>query len=263
MDEALNFPSAYYTKDDAGIYFPSDKRMQKGFFTMLYCLKAGLIIAVALLTSFYAQASGGVALGATRVIYPADAKQTSLAITNSDPSTRYLVNAWIDDRGGKKSASFIVTPPLFVSEAKSENTLRIVYAGQPLPADRESLFWMNVKAIPSVDKNALEGKNVLQLAILSRIKLFVRPQHLPTAPEDAPGQLRFARSGEQLEIANPSPYFITLVNVRVGGQKMENIMVAPKESAQLALSGNARGDVTFQTVNDYGAVTPVRTVSLH
>lgn len=64
-----------------------------------------------------------------------------------------------------------MTPPLFVSEAKSENTLRIIYAGAPLPKDRESLFWMNVKAIPSVNKNSLEGKNVLQLAILSRIKL--------------------------------------------------------------------------------------------
>ena len=229
---------------------------------MLHSFKAGLIIAVALLTSFNTQASGGVALGATRVIYPADAKQTSLAITNSDPSARYLVNAWIDDRGGKKSASFIVTPPLFVSEAKSENTLRIVYTGQPLATDRESLFWMNVKAIPSVDKNALEGKNVLQLAILSRIKLFVRPQNLSTAPEEGPGQLRVTRSGEQLVITNPSPYFITLVNMHVGGQKMENIMVAPKESAQLALSASMRGDVTFQTVNDYGAVTPARTISL-
>ncbi|MDI5829406.1 fimbria/pilus periplasmic chaperone, partial [Salmonella enterica subsp. enterica serovar Kentucky] len=47
------------------------------------------------------------------------------------------------------------------SEPKSENTLRIIYAGQPLPGDRESLFWMNVKAIPSVDKSHIEeGKAV-------------------------------------------------------------------------------------------------------
>lgn len=41
---------------------------------------------------------------------------------------------------------------------------------------------MNVKAIPSVDKSHIEGKNVLQLAILSRIKLFVRPANLPQTP---------------------------------------------------------------------------------
>jgi P pilus assembly chaperone PapD len=35
--------------------------------------------------------------GATRVIYPADAKQTSLAITNSNKQERYLINAWIEN----------------------------------------------------------------------------------------------------------------------------------------------------------------------
>ncbi|RFM85204.1 fimbrial chaperone protein FimC, partial [Salmonella enterica subsp. enterica serovar Heidelberg str. CFSAN002075] len=41
------------------------------------------------------QAAGGIALGATRVIYPSAAKQTSLAISNSDTQERYLVNSWI------------------------------------------------------------------------------------------------------------------------------------------------------------------------
>lgn len=36
---------------------------------------------------------------------------------------------------------------------------------------------MNVKAIPSVNKAKTENNNVLQLAILSRIKLFVRPNN--------------------------------------------------------------------------------------
>ncbi len=65
----------------------------------------------------------------------------------------------------------------------SENTLRIIYTGPPLAADRESLFWMNVKTIPSVDKNALNGRNVLQLAILSRMKLFLRPIQLQELAE--------------------------------------------------------------------------------
>ncbi len=224
--------------------------------------KSGWIIGLLLIISLPVQAAGGIALGATRVIYPANAKQTSLSITNSDSKERFLVNSWIENSRGEKEKAFVVTPPLFVSEPKSENTLRIIYAGQPLPTDRESLFWMNVKAIPSVDKESLNGKNVLQLAILSRIKLFVRPETLPGQAEDAPGLLQFSRSGQHLKITNPSAYYITLVNLQVGSQKLDNVMVAPKNSSQLLLPPNTQGSVAFQTVNDYGAVTSVKTASL-
>jgi P pilus assembly chaperone PapD len=65
--------------------------------------KPGLIISlILLLVSTSANASGGIALGATRVIYPAEAKQTSLAITNSNKQERYLINAWIENASGQK-----------------------------------------------------------------------------------------------------------------------------------------------------------------
>lgn len=210
------------------------------------------------MTSFSVQASGGIALGATRVVYPADAKQTSLSINNSDGKERYLVNSWIENNLGARDKSFIVTPPLFVSEPKSENTLRIIYAGPPLPSDRESIFWMNVKAIPSVDKDSLDGSNVLQLAILSRIKLFVRPKNLQMQPEEAFKQLRFSRNSSSLSIHNPSAYYVTVVNLKVGKEKLANTMVAPKSESKVPVPAGVRGAISFQNVNDYGAVTPVQ-----
>ena len=225
--------------------------------------KPGLVISLILMmVSLSANAAGGIALGATRVIYPADAKQTSLAITNSNNQERYLINAWIDNDRGQKEKTFVITPPLFVSEPDSENTLRIIYAGPALPTDRESLFYMNVKAIPSVNKQNLEGKNVLQLAILSRIKLFVRPQNLAVQPEEALKLLRFERVGNHLKVSNASPYYVTLVNVQLGAQKIENMMIAPKNSAQQALPSGASGSLSWQSVNDYGAITPARSVKL-
>lgn len=145
---------------------------------MMTKIKLLMLIIFYLIISASAHAAGGIALGATRIIYPADAKQTAVWIRNSHTNERFLVNSWIENSSGVKEKSFIITPPLFVSEPKSENTLRIIYTGPPLAADRESLFWMNVKTIPSVDKNALNGRNVLQLAILSRMKLFLRPIQL-------------------------------------------------------------------------------------
>lgn len=168
-------------------------------------IKPGLFLSfILMMVSACANASGGIALGATRVIYPAEAKQTSLAITNSNKQERYLINAWIENASGQKEKTFAVTPPLFVSEPNSENTLRIIYAGPALPADRESLFYMNVKAIPSVNKAKTENNNVLQLAILSRIKLFVRPNNLAMQPEEALSQLRFERAGSHLKVSNAS-----------------------------------------------------------
>ncbi|QKN82938.1 type 1 fimbria chaperone FimC [Scandinavium goeteborgense] len=209
-----------------------------------------------------AQAAGGIALGATRVIYPADAKQTSLALSNSNKQERYLINAWIENATGQKEKTFVITPPLFVSEPNSENTLRIIYAGPALATDRESLFYLNVKAIPSMDKNNGENNNVLQLAILSRIKLFVRPNKLETQPGQALDTLAFTRSGSAISINNPSPYFITLVNLQMGGKKLENVMVAPKTSATVTLPAGVKGALSWQSVNDYGAITPARRVNL-
>ena len=209
-----------------------------------------------------AHAEGGIALGATRVIYPADAKQTSLALSNSNKQERYLINAWIENATGQKEKTFVITPPLFVSEPNSENTLRIINAGPALATDKESLFYLNVKAIPSVDKQGGNSRNVLQLAILSRIKLFVRPNNLAMQPEEALSQLRFERAGNHLKVSNASPYYITLVNLKLGGQTLDNLMVAPKSAAQQVLPAGASGTLSWQSVNDYGAITPARSVNL-
>lgn len=173
------------------------------------------------------------------------------------PMSVFLVNSWIENSSGVKINS-IITPPLFVSEPKSENTLRIIYTGPPLAADREYLFWMNVKTIPSVDKNALNGRNVLQLAILSRMKLFLRPIQLQELPAEAPDTLKVSRSGNYINVHNPSPFYVTLVNLQVGSQKLGNAMAKTLGLVQIPLPSGVRGKLKFQTVNDYGSVAGQR-----
>ncbi|MBS4431861.1 fimbrial chaperone protein FimC [Pectobacterium punjabense] len=213
------------------------------------------LLSFSLLIAQQAQA-GGIALGATRVIYPAGANQASLSIINSDEKNRFLIQSWVEDKDGNKTTDFLATPPLFVVKPKGENTLRLMHVGASLPTDRESVYWLNVKAIPAVDKRDLQDKNALQLAVLSRIKLFVRPANLPMGADSASTMLRFQQSSNTLTITNPSPYFITLVNLQSGSQKLPNTMVSPKSSASVALPGKASGAVSYQTINDYGAMTP-------
>lgn len=130
--------------------------------------------------------------------------------------------------GIEKDTQFVITPPLFSMQGKKENTLRIINAtNHQLPGDRESLFWVNVKAIPAMEKDQ-KNENTLQLAIISRIKMFYRPTNLAMAPEEAPAMLRFRRSGSKLTLINPTPYFITVTNMKAGNSNLPNTMVPPK-----------------------------------
>lgn len=222
-----------------------------------------------LLWSSMAQAS--VVIGGTRVVFPARQGQTTVRLSNesADPA---LVEAWIDSGNihstpDNAHAPFLITPPLFRMEANKDQSLRILFTGDPasLPADRESLFWLNVLEIPPRPKNAA-GKNLLQFAVRSRLKLFYRPQNLPGNPLKAPDKLTWKSSqdahGPALVVHNPTPYYITITRLamQVDGKTVTSAagMVAPFDDLHLALHGAqhavpAGTPLVFTTINDFGA----------
>lgn len=198
--------------------------------------------------------AGGIALGSTRVIYPIGEKQVSLAVTNSDERNVFLIQSWVAGVDGKKDDNFIVTPPLFVIKPKKENTLRIMYAGPELPSDRETVFYLNSKAIPSVDKSTLKG-STLQIATQSVIKVFMRPKKLPTQSVDVPKSLKCNLSNGILSFTNPSPYYASIVQLFIGNHHLQNTMVSPKNTLNINVPAGVTGTVSFQTINDFGATT--------
>ncbi len=204
--------------------------------------------------------SGGISLGATRIIYLVKSKQVSLPILNNSEKNRYLVNAWIDNDSGGKTKDFLMTPPVFVSEAGTENMFRIIKVSDSFPENKESIYWINVKTIPSVSKDVLENSNVLQLAVLSRIKLFVRPNNLPYVSEDAIKNIKFYGTADGVEVENLSPYFISFVNIKVDGESQPSKMAAPLQRTKLnSKNGHV---ISYQTVNDFGGLTEKTEYSL-
>lgn len=205
------------------------------------------------------QAEAAVALGATRVIYHAGQKQVQLAVTNNDEKSTFLIQSWVENSAGQKDGRFVITPPLFSMQGKKENTLRIIDAtSNQLPRDRESLFWLSVKAIPAMDKSKTND-NVLQLAIISRIKLYYRPSGLSVAPEKVAESLRFRRQAGKLTISNPTPYYATVTELNAGTRKLNNALVPPLSEASVDLPADAGSQITYRTINDYGALTPKMT----
>ncbi|MNH28846.1 Chaperone protein FimC precursor [compost metagenome] len=91
------------------------------------------------------------------MIYPSDAKQISLPITNSDEKTMFLVRSWVADADGKKINDFIVTPPLFVLNPQKESSLRVMFVGTQDPTiQQERVYYFHSQAIPSLPEEAKE-----------------------------------------------------------------------------------------------------------
>lgn len=220
----------------------------KSFNKYSTCLLLG-IAASYTATSF---ADGGIALGATRLIYSMDSKQASMPVVNSTSQKTYLINAWVEDSNAKATSEIVLTPPMFVSEPKSESTLRLVNTNLDMKMDRETLYYLNVQAIPSVEKSKIEKNDVLQLAILSRIKMMIRPNGLKIPVENAPSLIEVAKADKKITFKNPTPYYMTLVKIVVEGQDQDSIMLDPYSSKSIKGSGNK---ISFQTINDYGAFT--------
>lgn len=211
---------------------------------------AGSLLSLLTLSS----ASASVSLMGTRVIYDGAKKEASVQLQNPD-KTPYLVQSWIDMPEGDKSkkAPFVVTPPLFRLDPQQKNVLRIILTS-PLPEDKESMFWLNVKGIPG----GPTGDNSIQIAVNTVVKLIYRPQALgKSTPIEHSDKLSWQRSGSQIQVSNASSYYINFGRISVAGKKLEKVTyVAPGAVARFDLpQGISGGDVAFAIINDQGGVS--------
>jgi chaperone protein EcpD len=217
-------------------------------------------------------AHASVVIGGTRVVFPAGQGEVTVRLNNAG-NRPALVEAWIDTgdvRSTPDSANtpFLITPPLFRMEPQRDQSLRILFApgAQPLPTERESLFWLNVLEIPPKPSGAAADRNTLQFAIRSRLKLFYRPADLRGDPLKAPGRLAFKAvsdaQGAALEVHNPTPYYITITKLSFGSDGKDVAgaegMVAPFGDLRLPLKHFAHAPgtgtpIVFTTIDDYGA----------
>ncbi|MDZ5641679.1 fimbria/pilus periplasmic chaperone [Enterobacter sp. A103] len=213
-----------------------------------------LVVGACFLISVPTFAEGGVSVQGTRIIYPQNAKEQTVRVSNSSTTASFLVQSWVEDAHGKKSDDFVVTPPLFLSTPGRENTLRLLFTGASLPQYKESLYYFVTKQIPSEDKKELEGKNILKVALATRIKLFVRPDDLAVAREDAPSLLSFTHVSSGLDIYNPTPYYLTLTHLNANGHALNDIMVNPNEHSYEKAPADVNM-VVLKSLDDYGAET--------
>lgn len=216
------------------------------FFIMLFNLHSAL--------------AGGIVVGGTRVIYEGNKKEASLSVKNNSATSPFLLQSWIDTGDGKTRGPFMVTPPLFRIEPNEDHELRIARTGN-LPEDRESLFYLNIRAIPPSSPDAV---NTLKLVVKTRIKLFYRPQGLINDAATAYKQLAFHLADGQLVAENPTPFYVVFDSLTVGATRIQRAdMLAPFASQRFDLPAAETGrGVSWRVINDYGGVTKPETRAL-
>ncbi|WP_082745096.1 MULTISPECIES: fimbria/pilus periplasmic chaperone [Burkholderia] len=207
----------------------------------------------------------------TRVVYPESSREVNVRLTNVEQSP-VLVQAWIDDGNAGASPNeikvpFVLMPPVFRVEPKKGQTLRVMYTGDDLPKDRESVYWLNVLEIPPKPTEAAD-QNLLQLAFRTRIKLFFRPSALEDGnAAQAREQLtwkvvRNDKGVSVLRAENRSPYYISIsqATVKSGDRsvRLDPGMVAPFGSREFVSKQDisrlsAHAEISYKLLNDYGA----------
>lgn len=218
--------------------------------------KKNVLVVLLFLLSQIAYA-GGVSLGATRLVYPTERNQVTLKIYNSDKTGNYLVQSWVSDENNNKVSDFIITPPLFVIKSNSDSLLNIVYTGDKskLPNDKEKLYFLNTKVIPSLTEEEQKLDNALLISTTTKIKLFTRPESISENSFDSYEKLICSYENNNLKIYNPTPFYMNLTSLHINGKEVSKAeTIAPNKSVFIK-TDNKTKTLKFNFINDYGVQT--------
>ena len=220
-------------------------------------------------------ASAGVVITGTRIIYPVDARDVSVRLTNTgnEPS---LVQTWIDEGDvdvplEKLDVPFEITPAMFRLDPNKTQLLRLIYNGpRGEPLEKEKVYWFNALEIPPKPAADL-SKNYLQFAVKTRIKLFLRPgkEHKCNDPAALMEMLKWSidRSGGKnvkLTVENPSIFHASLIAILPSDANKSVLTKDAPKSGMVPPGGSLTftfrvdnpshvANVMYHVVDDFGA----------
>lgn len=212
--------------------------------------------------------SASVVMTNTRVIYPSDAKERSVQLRNND-SFPNVVQVWTDINNSESTPEnadgpFLALPAIFRIEPNRGQLFRLIYSGDNLPKDRESLFYLNFLQIPPISKDNA-GENQILVMLKNRVKIFYRPVEIKSNPESIGREISFnvkqINGGVEVDINNKSPFYASFVDVKLisGNQelKIPVDMVEPKGNKLIKVYNQQFVSihpmkVKFTIVNDFG-----------
>lgn len=218
----------------------------------------------------------GVGVDRTRVIYYEKSGAKGVSVTfNNNSDNVYLLQSFITPPNSlvlspsalkqvnSSKAPFFVAPPLVRLDAHSRHVLRLIKKKGDLPDDRESVFLLVAKVIPNTPKSARSERSGEMILTLSTIlKVFYRPASLPEGDlTSIAKQLGFYKTDGKLVVKNPSPFYLTLAGIEVGGKMLaidgdKYWMVPPLTEMSYTLPKGMIGPVRVSFLNEDGESMP-------
>ncbi|MCU4413024.1 molecular chaperone [Acinetobacter sp. WU_MDCI_Axc73] len=232
-------------------------------------MKAIMIVLTILSILPSVSANAGILAAKTRVVFEEGQRERSIMLANVNDYP-VILQAWVDQGEGSPDHSevpFITLPPVSKMAAKGIQSLRMVYNGQILPSDRETVYWLNLYEIPAVHQPDQDDA-YLSLAMNTQMKIFYRPKQLKTFKlADIANQLHFSlhKNDEKwvLECQNPTPYHVSIINIQLSDQTQSiqsnteiDMMSYPQSQRQYDMNGTlssvSQYQLSFSLIDDLG-----------
>lgn len=200
-----------------------------------------------------------IALDRTRLVFGHGSQESQSLVATNTGLSPLLAQAWIENDKGENIITPIVALPVLQrlnqGQGKHIKIQLMTKAVTDLPQDKESLFYLNILGVPTVENKDESGVNII---IQTRIKLFYRP---PALGKYAKGnlwlrELIVKKSAQGITIDNITPFNIVIYAFDSGNgtEKIQNdIVIAPfqLEDIDLQLPGN---HLTIYFISDEGAL---------
>jgi len=272
---------------------------QTAAYALRRCLLSGLRLIAVLLAGVCTThaAHAAMQLDRTRLIIH-EAQGRAVIQARSQDAGPLLLQAWLSKQTGQADSAlptppalpFITDPPVLRLDSGKTRSVQVLMITPPaeLPADRESLFWLNILETPATTPqvqatssptypSTSTASQRLFVSFQSQIKVFYRPRALSAyvgaAGLAAADRLRFALErgpdGQAwLTLHNPAPIHQSLAWLRLQPQTpaatplvLDAPMLAPFEqirlplppaAAQTSTRGQLPWQLRFATLNDDG-----------
>ncbi|MBQ0215234.1 molecular chaperone [Proteus vulgaris] len=220
-----------------------------------FIIKVSIILILAF--SYCNANAQGVSLGKTRVIFSEGSSSESVYISNDD-NQPYLIQAGVTEKiDGNLSSNFIITPPVFRLENKSVSSLRILLKDtQDLPNDKESLFYLNTKIIPSTKRPNESESQESKLVLITNfvIKVIYRPENIARPSEQDYKKISIKEQEGKWFLDNPTQYYMTLTSIKVNNEKYnKTFLLAPYSKTELVEVSIK--EASWHVINDYGELS--------
>jgi chaperone protein EcpD len=208
----------------------------------------------------------------TRIIFNATEKEQSVRINNVGQAPA-LIQVWLDSRKNskideKENIPFLINPPISRINTAKGKVLRIFQTDETVnhyAKDRESLLWLNILDIPPEDEAASE-KNLMNIAVRTRLKFFYRPAGLKGDPIVAAENIKWGVSktakGYSFTGTNDSPFYISFASMKLSesgkdGVNIQGDMIEPFSSKTFEFSHEGKSSaptLVYTFITDLGAM---------